>query len=99
MKKIISIILLIFVTLVISGCSTQDIEEIKNSEYIDQKVTVKGTVQNTIKLGPISGFIIEDENKNSIAVSSQELPKEGENIIVKGVLKKDILIGYYIEKE
>lgn len=97
MKKII-LILALFAILLISGC-TQSIEEVKKSENIDKTVTVQGTVENTIKLGQLSGYTLRDSNGDTIGVSSDNLPKDGSTITVTGTLKKGGLLGYYIEVE
>lgn len=93
------IISLLFTTILItSGCVTHKIDDIKNSDYVGRKVTVSGTVQNTIKLGPLSGFTIKDDT-DTIGVSSDSLPAEGSEIRVTGTLVKDTILGYYIQKE
>jgi hypothetical protein len=88
---ILSLLLLVFMT----GC-TKSIAEIKSEEFIDENVSVKGTVLNTIKLGDLSGYTIQDENKDTIFVSSKSLPAEDSKMTAKGTLKKNLL-GYYIE--
>jgi aspartyl/asparaginyl-tRNA synthetase len=82
--------------LLISGCMSTMIEDVKSKDNIGKKVTVFGTVQNTIKLGELSGYTLEDETA-TIAVSSESLPKEGTEIRVTGILVKDTLLGYYIQ--
>ncbi len=76
--------------------AAQKISEVKTEENIGKTVTVKGEVKTVIKIGQLSGYTLEDES-GTIAVSSQELPKEGETITVKGTLIKDTLLGYYIK--
>lgn len=80
--------------LLFTGC-TQTISEIKSQDYVGKEVVIKGTIENTIKLGDLSGYTLSDE-KDSIFISSQELPKEGDTKKVKGILMKNIL-GYYIQ--
>ena len=87
-----SIFLILF-----AGCSTQKISEIKNDDFIGKEVKVKGVVQDTIKIGELSGYVIKDDAGDSISVSSKDLPTEGKEVIAKGTLKKALLIGYYIE--
>lgn len=87
---------LLFMVLLISGCTTATIQDIKNSDYVGKKVTVSGTVQNTIKLGSLSGYTIKDKT-DSISVSSEDLPSEGSKIFVTGTLIKDTILGYYIK--
>lgn len=93
MKKIILTILVICLL----GCS-QQIVDIRDEEHIGKTVTVSGTVENTIKIGQLSGFTLND-GENKIGISSDTLPKEGEKVTVKGVLIKDTLFGYYIKAE
>ncbi|MBU0535380.1 MAG: hypothetical protein KKE20_00280 [Nanoarchaeota archaeon] len=88
------ILLALCVMLILVGCA-KDINDVKTQENIGKKVTVSGTVEQTVKLGKLSGYIIKDET-GSIGVSSQSLPAEGSKITVKGVLMKDTLLGYYI---
>ncbi|MBD3314064.1 hypothetical protein GF345_06485 [Candidatus Woesearchaeota archaeon] len=81
--------------LIIAGCA-QDISEVKQQDNVGDTVTVKGTVQNTIKLGKLSGYQVKDET-GTIGVSSEALPAEGSEVTVKGTLIKDTLLGYYID--
>lgn len=89
------IILIILSLIILTGC-TKSISEVKSQDYVDKTVTVKGTVENSIKFGELSGYTLKDENKDIIFVSSKELPEEGKTKKVSGTLKKSIL-GYYIE--
>ncbi len=86
---------LLFLTLFLTGCGIDKISDIKSETYIGQTVTVKGTVENTIKLGELSGFTLSD-GEDSIFISSGNLPSEGSNQKVKGILRKNLL-GHYIE--
>lgn len=94
-NKIYILSLCLIMTLFLTGCGIDKIAEIKSSEYVDKNVYIKGTVENTIKLGELSGFTLSD-GEDSIFVSSNELPSEGSKKVIKGVLKKNIL-GYYVE--
>ncbi len=75
---------------------TSRIIDIKNEANIGQTVAVKGTVQTTVKIGELSGYTLSDGTE-TIAVSSQQLPQEGETITVRGTLIKDTILGYYIK--
>ncbi len=77
-----------------SGCA-KDISRVKSQEYVGEDVTIKGSVEKTLKLGPVSGFTLKDET-GMIAVKSEALPAEGSKVKVKGTLMKDTLLGYYI---
>lgn len=74
----------------------KQIEDIKTEENIGKSVKVRGEIKNVLKIGSLSGYVIEDDS-GSIAVSSDNLPSEGELITVRGTLIKDSLFGYYIK--
>jgi len=93
MKKLILVIALLFLV----GC-VQDISDIKDPDNVGKKVTVRGTVEFSVKIGPLSGFTVRDDT-GSIGVKSDDLPREGTVVTVSGVLIKDTLLGYYIDKE
>ena len=96
-KNFFNFILLGVVILFISGCTaTASIEDIKHLDYEGKTVTATGTVQNTIKLGELSGYTLKDKT-DTIIVSSQALPKEGDTISVTGTLIRDSILGYYIK--
>ena len=94
MKRIISVTLIISL-LFLTAC-VQSIKEVKNLDNVGKKITVSGTVKTSFKLGSISGYILEDKT-GSISVSSEELPKEGTQKRVTGILIKDTIFGYYIK--
>jgi hypothetical protein len=94
------ILIAVLVFMMMFGClgpKVMSVGELSNStdEYLGEKVYVKGTVKNTVKLGKISGFKLVDGN-DSIMVSSEELPKEGSEVTVQGTVMKEILVGYYV---
>ena len=97
MKKIIGILVLFSVLFLLVGCTMTTIANIKANpdKYVGQKVTVSGTVKNTIKIGSLSGYTLDD-NGNSIGVSSKTLPAEGSTITITGTVMKDTIFGYYI---
>ncbi len=92
-----TIVMLLFISAIITGCSmfSSDILEVKKEENLNTKVTISGTVENTIKLGELSGYTLKDET-GSIFVASETLPEEGSKQTVKGTVKKTLL-GYYLE--
>ena len=90
------IIGMLFTTILFVSCMATKITDVKNEEYVGKTVSVSGIVQNTIKIGELSGFTIKDET-DTISVSSESLPAEGSKITVRGVLMKDVLLGYYIK--
>ncbi len=94
MKKI--LLVLLISVLFLTSC-TQSISEIKSSEFVGEKVSIKGTVDSTIKLGDLSGYTLND-GEETIFVSSNELPAEGSSKRVSGTLEKSLL-GYYIKTD
>jgi len=97
MKKIMLIILLCM-TILCAGCS-QTIKEIKTTENIGKTVSVNGEVIKSIKILKLSGYILQDENNDTISIATTELPIKGEIITAKGTLIKDTIFGYYIKTE
>jgi len=89
------LIALAFCTLLLIGCASK-ISEVKNEKYMGKTVTLTGTVENTIKIGSLSGYTLKDDT-GTIGVSSETLPKEGDKITISGVLIKDTILGYYIK--
>jgi len=93
----IKIVFLLLVLVLISGCS-MEIQKIKDNpdDYLGETVMLTGTVSNTIKLGALSGFTLNQKDAK-IIVSSEVLPEEGSKVTVKGVVMKELLIGVYIQ--
>jgi len=93
-------VLLIISLALLFGCAMMatKIGDIKSNpdNYLGKEVTVSGTVTDSIKIGGISGYAIEDAT-GSIKVSSESLPAEGSTVTVSGTLVKDSLFGYYIQ--
>lgn len=83
--------------LFLAGC-TQSVDEVKNEDNVGEQVRVRGVVDSSIKIGDLSGYMVVDENDDSIAVSSSDLPDEGENVVVSGVLMRDTVFDYYIQE-
>ncbi|MGV8161742.1 MAG: hypothetical protein ACP5N2_00235 [Candidatus Nanoarchaeia archaeon] len=97
-NKRILIVLLLLSVLLVTGCA-KPISEIKEDRYVDTQVTVKGTVEGTIKLGDLSGYTLKDDS-GEIFISSNSLPAEGDGKSVKGIVKKVPLLGtYYIQTD
>lgn len=93
------VLVLVFLLVLVSaaGCGTVSIKELQDNpnKYLGKEITVRGTAENAIKIGSLSGFSLREGNY-SIAVSSKALPAEGEIVTVKGTLMKELIIGYYI---
>ena len=96
LNKILGIIAIVLTLFFIVSCTSQTIEEIKNEDHIGKTVSVRGTVESTIKLGQLSGYTLSDNSGETIGVSTEDLPKEGSTVTARGVLMKDTLFGYYI---
>ena len=96
--KLTIIPLMLILLVIITGCTAQSIEDVKQEENVGETVTVKGTVSNSIKIGGLSGYLITDSNDDSIAISSQSIPENGEEVRVSGTLMRDTIFGYYIKK-
>ena len=96
-KKIIiaSIALVIVIIIVFLGTS-QKISDIKNDEHLGEKVKISGIVTNVVKFGNLSGYELMDKSGDKISVAAKKLPMEGDKMIAKGILMKEIFIGYYI---
>ena len=90
--------ILLAVSLLLAGC-TANIADIKDESHVGKTVVVKGTVENTIKIGKLSGYSLVDSRGDKISVSSASLPEEGKQVTIKGVLMKDTLLGYYIKAD
>ncbi|MFN7990992.1 MAG: hypothetical protein U0R44_02425 [Candidatus Micrarchaeia archaeon] len=63
--------------------------------YSGQQVAVKGTIEDSVKIGRLSGFSLSD-GTGTINVKSDTLPPVGTEATVKGTVVKDSLFGYYI---
>ena len=91
------ILILLIVTLLVSGCGFVSVRELKEDpeKYIGKEIAVSGVVSNSIKIGTLSGFSLT-AGEYSISVQSKELPAEGKKVTVQGVLMKEVFLGYYI---
>ncbi|HLC47416.1 MAG TPA: hypothetical protein VJI75_06865, partial [Candidatus Nanoarchaeia archaeon] len=85
--------------LLLSGCAST-VKELKQEGTVGDKVSVKGTVveSENIKIGELSGFVLQDET-GSLPVQSEVLPAKGDEVSVKGELKRSALFGTYIIAE
>jgi hypothetical protein len=89
--------LVLLVVLFLAGCSAS-VKEIKDNpdDYIGKTVSLTGTASASIKIGQLSGFTLTQKDGSKISISSETLPKDGNNVYVKGVVMKDSLFGTYI---
>lgn len=86
----------LIIALLFTCCVSTSIEDVKTADNVGKKVTVRGTVENSIKIGELSGYTLKDES-GTIRISSESLPEEGTTKTVSGTLIKDTLFGYYIK--
>jgi hypothetical protein len=93
----IALVILTLTVLMLSSCASK-ISDVQDESHIGKQVKVRGTAENTVKLGKISGFTLTDDSGH-IRIGSEELPKEGSVVEVRGVLIKDSLLGYYIKAD
>ena len=87
--------------LLLFGCiGTIPLKDLNNnpSGHIGEKITVSGTVENTVKIGTLSGYTLREGNE-TIKVSSRALPGEGDKVTVSGTWNRDTLFGYYLLAE
>lgn len=82
--------------LALAGCGAK-ISDIKDNadDYIGKEIAISGTAKNSMKLGALSGFTLEQDG-DTIPVASSKLPDEGEKVTVKGTVNKGLL-GTYIQ--
>ncbi|MBU0461314.1 MAG: hypothetical protein KJ574_01875 [Nanoarchaeota archaeon] len=95
MRRLI-LILLVMALITVAGCGTKiaDIKE-NTGDYLGKEIAITGKAVQTVKLGELSGFTLKQDDE-SITVMSQEIPKEGDTVTVKGSVSKG-LIGTYIQ--
>jgi len=94
------LLVIVLCSLLLFGCLGGGFTDLKDvnenpGKYLGEKVHLKGNVTKAIRLGKISGFTLVNEG-GSIPVSSQMLPAEGSEVIIRGTLMKETLIGYYV---
>ena len=101
MKKVV-MFLIMFILLssliFISGCAMQ-VSELQNKakSLVGEKVVVQGIIKNSVKIGHLSGLTLEDpKTHETIFISTKNLREEGQKVVIKGTLMKELLIGYYI---
>ena len=95
----ITLIILLAISLLLLGCSSVSISDIKDNpnEYVGDEVTLRGETSNRIALGKLSGFTLTDKDGVQIPISSESLPEDGSKVTVKGVVKKELFL--YIQAE
>jgi DNA/RNA endonuclease YhcR with UshA esterase domain len=71
------------------------IADIRNNprHYADKEVTVSGEVTGTFSLVVIKYFALRDGTGEITVVTQRPLPKEGERLKVKGVVREAFSMG------
>lgn len=93
---------ILVLAVLVTACAPMSVSDLaqNKAEYEGKSVSVSGVVKNTLKIGDLSGYTLQDkETDDVIAVRSDSLPAEGEETTAKGILIKDTLFGYYIKAE
>lgn len=96
-KIILGIVAATAVLLLLGGCAGKSIADIKTPENVGKTVMVKGTAENSLKIGQLSGYTLRDADGDTIGVSTTNLPNDGDKVTARGILMKDTLLGYYIK--
>ncbi len=93
-------IFLLFSLLFISGCSKSVSQVLENKEeYLGEKISVYGNVENSIKIFGFSGYTLKDDKTNeTLFIKTNSLKEENKKVEVTGVLMKELGIYYLLEK-
>lgn len=93
------LLLAFFCGLLLFGCigETVSVKDLADNpaDYVGKEITVRGTVEETFKLGKLSGYKLT-QGDYSITVSSETLPAEGKEMNIEGTWIKDSIFGYYL---
>jgi hypothetical protein len=97
MKRIYLLSLMVIFLIILSCAASVSIGEIKNTpeRYHDKKVTVAGTVDETLTL-PILGvgvYLLNDGTGKIWVKPKESVPEKGERVYVKGVIKVGLAIS------
>ena len=97
MKKPVIISVILSVMLVLAGCGSVTVGDLVSDpdSYVGKKVVVSGKVVAPLKIGSISGFTLKD-GKDSILVSSDDVPSADAQVQVKGTFVKGLMMPHYI---
>lgn len=71
------------------------IADIKNNprNYVDKEVMVSGEVTQTFSLLVIKYFIVRDDSGEITVVTERPLPRQGQRLKIRGVVKEAFSIG------
>ncbi len=98
MKRTIAYLLFIVTPFMLFHCTgliTTRIGDIRNSprDYVDKEVTVSGAVTGVFSLVVVKYFTIRDRTGEIAVVTHGPLPKEGERLKVRGIVREAFSIG------
>ncbi len=96
MKRTFIYVVVPLVLFLLSQCSmSTKIADIRNNprHYTDKEVTVSGEVTESFSLVVIKYFTLRDGTGEITVVTQRPLPKEGERLKVKGVVREAFSIG------
>ena len=98
MKHNLPKVLSFLAVLILSQCSgllSTKIGDITNKprHYADKEVTVSGEVTEAFSLVVVKYFTLRDNTGEIAIVTDRALPKEGEHLTVKGVVREAFSIG------
>lgn len=93
--RYISVILVLSMLGQCSGLTSTKIADIRNNprHYADKEVTVSGKVTGALSLVVVKYFTLQDDTGDITIVTERPLPKEGEHLTVKGVVREAFSIG------
>lgn len=97
-----TIAIVLVLAILATACAPMSVSDLaqNKAKYEGKSVSVSGIVKNTLKIGDLSGYTLQDkETDDVIAVRSDSLPAEGKETTAKGILIKDTLFGYYIKAD
>ena len=94
MKKVLLLLIILFLSGCVPKVTVRELSS-ENSKYLGKEVVVSGTVFLPMDVGGSSSFSLR-QNGSSIMVSSDLLPEEDSEVVVRGILVKGIFTGPFI---
>jgi hypothetical protein len=90
-----SVVLVLCLLCQCSGLMSTKIADINNKprHYADKEVTVSGEVTATFSLVVIKYFTLRDDTGEITIVTERALPKEGERLTIKGIVREAFSLG------
>jgi hypothetical protein len=89
------LILAAFSLCLCKGFTTTKVVDIKDNprDYVGKEVVVSGTVLQTYSLFVIKYFTLRDDSGEITVVTERPLPREGQHLKIRGVVKEAFAIG------